>query len=464
MKNMHRIMLVTTTITLMSWPLASPTLARAQAVGNDAVYPTSGICCKASSAFIDASMFLPPNSTTLGRDVCDAIYRLLTGFLGFPPYPAAGAVIDARGVSGTTNLTCTHGSPWTEGSNTVTLPSTILLPATGGASPTPIIISNPWVLPPYTHLIGEGDGIPSSGSSPGTTIQVSGTFPLPGPMIQFGSSSGATGISVENLTLDGEGGSLNGIMNQDAGNNSYVDHVSLYRILGTGLSVSGNANNSGPYSNITFDLGGHSGTSLTYCASINGLSGTQGIHGLTCISENNDPQAAVLLDSSNNSIEDVRIAGFFDGILVGSQANAKSNVLININGDTTPPSGPTPVNTVHISSNHTVTDLSITGISNLPGTYTIQDDVTGPHLLDSTVGIYALGEKDQTTGAYSRFTTSPNVATWAVGSSAPQNNCAQGSLYSCIGGGTNCISGSTSYALWACALNGSGSVQWLPVQ
>ena len=50
-----------------------------------------------------------------------------------------------------------------------------------------------------------------------------------------------------------------------------------------------------------------------------------GIHGLKCKSETNDAQAAVLLDSSNNSIEDVNIVGFYDGILVGSQASAQSN-------------------------------------------------------------------------------------------------------------------------------------------
>jgi hypothetical protein len=233
-------------------------------------------------------------------------------------------VIDARGISGTSNLKCTHGTPWTEGSTTVTAPSTILLPATGGATPTPIIISTPWILPSNTHLIGEGDGIPvySSGtltSTPGTTIQAASGFS--GTMIQFGSSSpvcpstGCSGISVENLTLDGQGPlgqTVNGIANAYSQDGSYVDHVSLYQILGTGLAVSGIASNSGPYSNITFDTGGSSGLPGTVCASINGVGGTHGIHGLSCNSETNDANAAVLLDSSNNSIEDVRIVGFYD--------------------------------------------------------------------------------------------------------------------------------------------------------
>jgi hypothetical protein len=211
-----------------------------------------------SPAFIDASMFLPPNST-LGRDLCDAIYRLLSGFAGFPPYPASGAVIDARGVSGTTNLTCSHGSPWTEGSTTVNAPSTILLPATTAAAP--ITIPSTWSLPPNTHLIGEGDSILPTGLTLGTTLLAHGSFTAGTAMISLGLSSHCTpctGISVENLTLDGQGQAIDGIDNGFAQDLSYVDHVGLYRILGSGLAVSGAVNNSGPYSNINFDLGGDS--------------------------------------------------------------------------------------------------------------------------------------------------------------------------------------------------------------
>jgi hypothetical protein len=263
---------------------------------------------------------------------------------------------------------------------------------------------------------------------------------------------------VENLTLNGQAQSTDGIINQYAQNNSYVNHVSLYEILGTGLLVSSSgtstAANSGPYSNITFDTGGYSGTSSTVCAQILGLTGTLGIHGLSCTSESDVP-AAVLLDSSNNSIEDVRIVGFYDGVRVGANSSAQSNVLINVIGDTAFPTAPTPVNAVHISSNHTVTDLSIMGLSNsgVSGTYTIQDDVTGPHLSDPTIGIYALGES--ASGGYSRFTTSPNAAHWDVGSSYPTSSgCARGSLYSCTSS-TSCTNGSSTAALWVCAPAGT---------
>jgi hypothetical protein len=433
----------------------APTGAKAQSAGNNAVYyyttANPGVCCTNSAAFIDASVF-----TASFPNVCGILHGILTGV------SSAGAVIDARGLnSSNTSMTCT-ASPWGSGSSYLNVPSTILLPAT--TATVPIQIPTPWILPNNTRLIGQGDGIPTSTTAPITKIQASSSFS--GNMIQFGSSACpsiggvpvCSGISVENLTLDGQGGSINGIVNQSSQDFSYVDHVSLYQIRSTGLLVSTSANNSGPYSNITFDTGGYAGTSETVCAQINGLSGTHGLHGLSCTSETNDAPAAVLLDSSNNSISDVGIVGFYDGVLVGANASAQSNVLRNIIGDTTHPSGLTPVNTVHISNNHTVTDLSIMGFSNsgVSGTYTLEDDVTGPHLSDAIVGVYALGEKDSVTGGYSRYTTSPNLPTWAVGTnSPPSGSCIRGSLYSCIGGNSSCKIGSgTTYALWDCLSSG----------
>jgi hypothetical protein len=107
-----------------------------------------------SSAFIDASMFV----TLPGTNICGVLNSVLTS----KSYPPTGAVIDARGLAnGTppTSMMCTM-SPWGSGSSYLNVPSTILLPATGGATPNPIIIPNssPWILPANTHLIGEGDG------------------------------------------------------------------------------------------------------------------------------------------------------------------------------------------------------------------------------------------------------------------------------------------------------------------
>ena len=425
--------------------------------GQDAAY-NSSMQVANSPSFIDASMFVFSGST-----LCSTIYKIL---LGPPTYSAA--VIDARGLnSGNTNMKCAPGTtPWNNGTTFQNKPSTILLPA--GT----IVIQTTWVLPNYTRLIGEGDAIASSGSTPGTTIQAcmtpcsftgSDMIDLGNSILcpAFGGIAICNSVSVEHLTLDGQGQSINGIVNTNAQTGSSVDHVGLYRILGTGLSVTGQANDSGPYSNITFDLGGFSGTQQTVCANINGQAGTRGIHGLNCISENNDPPAAVLLDSSNNSIEDVRIVGFYDGIRVGANNNAQSNVLLNIIGDTNPIlGGNTPIVVVHIFNvGNTVSDLSIMGANNATGgssqTITIQDDLTGPQLKDTSVGIYALGESAG--GGHSRFTTSTstNVAHWTVGTSAQTGTgCAQGSLYSCtnaFGGGT---SGCGSNALYVCGPSG----------
>jgi len=150
--------------------LVSPAEAQLTSPGNNAVY-TSGSTVVLSPAFIDASVFFPPNKGTQAADICDAVYQLLKGNPNFLThgYPSSGTIIDARGLSGAA-LTCTKGSPWSESGVSVAAPSTILLPA--GT----IIIPGTWVLPKYTRLIGAGDALDylSTGTgtvSVGTTLQ-----------------------------------------------------------------------------------------------------------------------------------------------------------------------------------------------------------------------------------------------------------------------------------------------------
>jgi len=175
--------------------------------------------------------------------------------------------------------------------------------------------------------------------------------------------------------------------------------------------------------------------------------------GLTCLGDSSSyGQVAVYLDSSNNSIEDVSISDFDDGILVGSQATAQSNVLLNIVGNTNN-SHLSPINVVHIwnSSTASVSDISITGVANQGlSAYTIQDDKTSPGvpIADSHVAMYVLGKS--TADGYSRFTTSPNAATWVVSSNAtPFAPCAPGSLYSNTSNGGG--------ALYVCVYGTSGN-------
>jgi hypothetical protein len=151
-----------------------------------------------------------------------------------------------------------------------------------------------------------------------------------------------------------------------------------------------------------------------------------GLHGLTCIS-NAIPQAAVLVDSSNNSIEDIRVQGFIDGIAIGTNGSAQSDIVMNATGG----SGVTHL--INIETAHTVSDLSIVGITRGLSDVTILDNLTSTTLSDEYVGTYVLGESiliDSNT-AYSRFTTSPNVPTLGVGTSTPTSTtCTKGSLFS----------------------------------
>ncbi len=110
-------------VALISSVLLCPSGAAGQSAGNNAVYNPSGTCsptCAASSAFIDASVFLGTGNNQ-SPTICGAIYGILSG--KFYNYPGTGAVIDARGISGTAALTCAAGTtPWNNGTTAVTVP------------------------------------------------------------------------------------------------------------------------------------------------------------------------------------------------------------------------------------------------------------------------------------------------------------------------------------------------------
>lgn len=410
------------------------TPARAQYPGDNTVYNTT-MTVTNSHAFIDASKLT-------GTDICAQIHAALLQLANTVTYPAYGGtgVIDARAINPTVQCT---SNPWSGGA---TAPATVLLPA--GT----IVIPHTWTLPNNTTLVGEGDGSR-------TTVQAKTSFP-DSDMIDLGNSTvcptvglpTCNNVSIVNLTLDAQNQSINGIVNTNSQTGSHVDHVNLLRILGTGLLVSTNAQNSGPYTNITFDTLGI-GSSSTACAQVVGLSGTKGIHGLTCISPPDSPHA-VLLDSSNNTLEDIRVVGFYDGILVGSQAIAThNNILRNIVGDTVLITNiPAPINVVHISPNNQVTDFSVVGINNQGSGNTIWDELTATTLSDPYVSLYVLGKSIPvgSGSAYSRFTTSPNAATWAVGASAPSGSCNSGT-----GGSIFSSTSGSGFALSYCPV-GSG--------
>lgn len=402
-RNLPSWMFAATMIVLLGWLSASPTRVQAQ-TGYNIVQtnPPAPIGTQASPSFIDASVYP-------GTDICTKIFNVLNG-----AYPPAGAVIDARGITG---LTCaTPGNtPWIRGNAVVSEPSHILLPAGTISIPTE------WQLPKNTRITGEGRA--------NTTI--SPTF-MTGPILVMGDAtcvpSSCFNISIEDLTLNGNNHPVDGIDNSFSQELSYVNNVSLTQIEGTGLNIASGASNSGPYSNIYFTAM-TSAQPTTACAKIQ--ANTRGLHGITCTTMTSPtPAAAVYLDGNSNTIEDFHVEGFEDGILVGDSTPAASNVLININGaknDTV-----TVNNVIHISANNPSSDLAILGVHNSFANQTIQDDLTTTTITDASVAMYALGEPvGGVAGAYSRFTTSStSTPTWGVGSGAPSPPCAVGSLYS----------------------------------
>jgi hypothetical protein len=465
----------------------APSRTEAQSAGNKAVYNSSSTCCSASSAYIDAS------AVTQGTDLCNTLYLILTGngTNGYAAYPNGGAVIDARGISGLA-LNCTSGSPWVQGTNLNSSVATILLPA--GT----VTISKTWIIPEFSRVIGEGPGV--------TTLATASTFSSSidsvNAMVELGSTYTSTSctsgtycfcgggttrpadcvsVGVRDLTLDASnytGGSLIiGVENEASQELSFVDHVEfndapssaqsngmlglkVYTDTAGGSLIS--ANNSGPYSNLIFTAGSNAGVG-TQCASITGVAGTRGIHGLSCMASlTTPPAAAITLDGNSTSIEDVYINGFGDGIRVGSVGPAQADVLSNIAG------GSSLTNLINIenqtggssscppgSSAQNVCDLSILHATSAAGT-TIDDQVTGASLSNSTdplVGMYILGEQLGTSTSpiqYSRFSTSPTYPTWGVGNTSPASgsSCnatsANGSLYS------NSSSSSTTGTLFVC--------------
>jgi hypothetical protein len=385
-----------------------------------------------SSAFIDASV-------ATGTDLCAKIFNSIALL------PASGGVVDARGVNSGTSQTCTSGTPWVQGTSGANRPSIVLLPS--GT----VTTSRTWILPNGTKILGQGAG--AHGDSV-TTLQAASGFA--GVLIQMGPNSnnspltacpantGCTDVGVEDLALQGNASAANsGIVNGQSQDMSYVRRVSMYQLGGIGLKLqiggaTASAKNSGPYSQITFDAGA-AGSTNTICAQILATATvnlpTRGLHGISC-SSNATSSVGIQLDSSNNSIEDVHIQGFSDGIVIGSTANvsATSNVLLNVNGNSDVN------NLIHLEDVGTVADIGIVGINANGSAVSLEDDVSASpslKLSDAYIAMYMLGEStpiSSSFNAYSRFTTStsPSIVTWASGSTSPAGStCAnKGSFFS----------------------------------
>jgi hypothetical protein len=315
-------------------------------------------------------------------------------------------------------------------------------------------------------------------------------------------TNGCTSVGIENLALGG-GGTTNGvggIQNQYSQIGSYVKNVTFSNFSQTGLSIAAplsgsypGATYSGPYSNINFKAGG-SGSPT--CIDLEAQ--TQGVHGVTCTGNTNtnviNQGVGIIVNASNNTIEDVHIESFWDGIQVAPSPpqNPVANVLIsNVTGTTTGNgTGGATKNTVHLcgpntwnsssfgtcGNSSTVEDITLLHLMNdngSAGQTTVVDDSSHNGIVSCytngqppagpgcaaplSTGIYALGEPYGASSgnpAYSIFTSSPTtpqgnyrgdpssssyMPTWGVGTN-PTNSqyCSPaGAIYSQTNAGLN---------------------------
>src|ERR1700685_1699231 len=479
-----------------------PKFAQAQNAGNKTVYNSNSQPAP-SIAWIDASAFWTQGNSP---DLCTIVNGILTSATGYGTYPATGAVIDARGLYHINGgqITCSN-SPF-YGLTASPPPTTILLPAST------IPMSATWTLPNNTKLVGAGQNtnLEWAGGSSGYMIEMGSATFCP--------STGCNSIGIEHLVLV-DSGSLGGIDNKWSQDASYVNDVFFSMFSGTGISIAApssspyypGATNSGPYSNIGFNSAS-SGTPV--CIDVE--TQTRGIHGATCFGNTNTSatqgNAAIYVNASNNSIEDIHIEEFWDGIEVGNipaGAVVGNIVISNINGYGSNAEGGLLTNVVHIcgvnnnpnlpfgecsKNNNTthggiVSDVTILQAANLnpgyptPGGTVLQDDQTGTTIQGCpgttngcenplTAGLYILGEATGgVTGSYSRFATNPSypnsvrpqssyVPTWSVGSNTSVNGSSchtPGALYSNTLGDSG-----NSFTIYVCTYSGT-AFSWQPL-
>ncbi len=477
-------------------------------VGDNAVFGTGSVP-QASGAFVDVAAFCGGNGSVscYGTDFCtqlhSALHYLTTS-------PQVGGVADARGVVkapgvGTFQGYEACGSDPFSGISTNIAPITVLLPAFT------INMAVKWTLLNNVRLVGEGEG---------TRLEDGSTF-TDSNLIDMGSSacSPCSGISIEHLQLlQANHPGLNAIVNDYAAQSSYVNDVRMGGFRGTGISIQGAAANSGPYTNISFvadpSMMSCSGSSCPVCVDIEVQ--TQGLHGITCSGNaatgaytlGADVSAGIKVNGSNNTIKDVHLEVYWDGIRIGDvPGGAVSNVVVsNVNGEKRGNSTLTVTNIVHICGPHpsaqygacplgygAVTNVSIFGARDVdnttatsspcpssPGSLTcstaIQDDVTGASMAAPlkvsgvnggiSVGFYALGgEIVAGSVTYSQFATTPTYTSanggtptpsLGIGGTAVSGSCnTPGALYS------NKSALASAKSVYVCT--GSPSPAWVPI-
>ena len=480
-------------------------------LANNAVWSSSSLV-GGSVAFIDASAFCGQNGTGNcgggGFDFCTTLSSALKAAT-----TAGGGIVDARGIvnpptagGGGGQLSC-GSDPFSLAniSQGNTIPITVLLPAA------PIKMGCTWMLPSNIRLVGQGAATMledvASGFCTTSACSTTASCNSPSALIQFGSANCpnkvCSGISVEHLKLNQTDTTLdlNGIINSNAQQSSYVDDVQMSNFVGTGLLVG--ADGSGPYTNIAFTSvsgSGCSGPATSRCVDLEAQS--QGLRGVTCLGNSTTAtQSAatpgITVNASNNSLKDLHVESFWDGVEIGdiSSTTPVANIVIsNITGTASANCPGLKVgNTVHIcapsstggaclSVGASVSNVSVLQATNgSTQTNTIRDDVLGVVVgscgvtgcgLPLTTAEYTLGANQvASTGSlpsYPLFATNPAnsavyggsstpVVTWGVGGNTTllgQTCYTPGALYS------SSLLGSAGNSVYVCTTTSGGGSTW----
>jgi hypothetical protein len=299
------------TLTLLVVALVVSATNPASAQNGEPIVSTGGVPTgtAASPAYIDAFVATAGSSA----DMCS---RISTAWKAVLVSPVTSAVVDARGFTGAQN--CASPGPFAPASGKT--PHGVLL--LGNVD---IATSVTWVVPTQLTLEGIGSGGPSGSSSAYNTIlHASGL--TNSPILQMGSSTPGPyfGIVIRYLTVDCHGlTGCTGIFNNEAEENSSVEHVQIYDAPAFGLHVSaynvGNpsnpaASNSGPYRHISI---GYKNCTTSCTAAI----GVQ-VDGFgSTISANTGSSSRLI-----RQFDDITISGFG----VGSPFIAKGLVIFGV--------------------------------------------------------------------------------------------------------------------------------------
>ena len=436
--------LVIALLLVVGWFSISANRMAAQSAGNKGTY-NGGIPSQVSPSqvWVDLSAWWNEKSMPV-PDLCGLLNTFLTGSYG-TTYPN-GAVIDARGLTPEVDPNYPNTPPEIGCSenpfNKVSaLPSTTILLPSGN-----IHTPSTWIIPSNTRLVGDAKA--------GTSIYAN-SLPSGAYILEMGSStlcpSGCTSIGIEHISLGASGSSVGAIHNGFAQAGSYVNDVTLNAFPNNAIMVDSGATNSGPYSNINAKGEG--------AACIDLEVQTQGVHGVTCFGAQ-PTKAGIIVNGSNNSIEDVHIEQYGDGIEIGSALSTTvptvSNILVS--NVTTDPNGYTK-NAVHLCGNYpwnsssacgcyspnsticsNVQDVTLLNVANptfnvhnesgngqnnptpAPGLASVIDDVSGNAIVgcygtagcatSQSTGIYTLGENEGGSNgipAYSKFAVNPST-------------------------------------------------------